>query len=141
MHNLIKILILFLALTGAAALLGDAFNVDFGSDNFWDNHGIIFLFFITLFPRLTLLFSSIPFGGLLWWLGFIFAPRFLVACLATLAYWNQNPILVIIAWLVCLSGESGEKYMVTERVKVYRGTSPDIKVKGESIEAEYRELK
>ena len=134
MHTLVKILILFLALTGVAALMGNAFNVEFGSENYWDNHGLFFLLFITAFPRLTLFISSIPFGGLFWWLGFFFAPRFLIACLATLAYWNSNPILVIFSWLICLSGESGEKYVVTEKVRTYRKTG------GETFEAEFKEL-
>ena len=77
--------------------------------NFWDQHGIFFLIFMFFFPRLTLLFSSVAFGGLLWWLGFIFAPRILVAVLASLAYWPQNYILVILAWVWALAGEGAEK--------------------------------
>lgn len=77
--------------------------------NFWDFHGIIFIICMFFFPRLTLLFSSVPFGGILWWLGFIFAPRILVAVLASLAYWPQNYILVILAWIWALAGEGVEK--------------------------------
>lgn len=86
--------------------------------NYWDNHGVFFLVFITVFPRLTLLFSSVAFGGFFWWIGFIFAPRVLVAILATLAYLQTNPILVIISWVVALSGESTEKYTLRKKVKV-----------------------
>lgn len=86
--------------------------------SFWDNHGIFFLIFITLFPRLTLLFSSVAFGGFFWWLGFIFAPRLLVAILATTAYWQTNPILVVISWFVALSGEAREKTFFRNRVRV-----------------------
>ena len=56
-----------------------------------------------------------PSGGLLWWLGFIFVPRVLVALLATISYWKQNPVLVVIAWLVALGGESTEKSMLGRR--------------------------
>lgn len=88
--------------------------------DFWDHHGFLFLIFITFLPRLTLLFSSVPFGGLFWWLGFIFAPRVLVAFLATITYGASNPILVTISWIVALSGESCEKYFVKRRVNYVR---------------------
>lgn len=78
-------------------------------ENFWDNHGIFFILFMFFFPRLTLLFSNVAFGGVLWWLGWIFAPRLLVAVLATNIYWEANKILVILTWFWALSGESLEK--------------------------------
>ena len=106
-----KFIVGFLALTGAVALSSNLFGLEFSNQNFWDFHGILFLVFIALFPRLTLLFSSVASGGLIWWLGWLFAPRLLVAILATFAYWNQNPGLVVIAWLVALGGESSEKTM------------------------------
>ena len=115
MKTTTKLVVLFLAITGACTILINYFDVSFGFQNFWENHGIFLLIFITLFPRLTLLFSSIPFGGLFWWLGFIIAPRFLVSILATISYWNENPILVLISWLVAIGGESGEKYYVSKR--------------------------
>ena len=77
--------------------------------NFWDVHGIWFIIFMFCFPRLTLLFSGVAFGGFLWWLGWIFAPRLLVAILATFAYWETNTILVIFTWVWALSGEGAEK--------------------------------
>ncbi len=43
--------------------------------NFWDVHGFWLIFFLFFFPRLTLLFPSVVTGGVLWWLGWIFAPR------------------------------------------------------------------
>jgi len=64
------------------------------------------------FPRLTLLFSSVAFGGLFWWLGFIFAPRLLVAILATTAYWQTNTVLVVLTWIWAVGGESAEKKTV-----------------------------
>ena len=77
--------------------------------DFWQMHGVLFLLFMFFFPRLTLLFSSVPFGGLFWWLGWIIAPRILVAVLASFNYWHTNPILVILSWFWALSGETVEK--------------------------------
>lgn len=84
--------------------------------DFWDVHGIFFLVFMFFFPRLTLLFSSVAFGGILWWLGWFIAPRLLVAILATIAYWHINPILVIITWFWAFGGESFEKRGAHKRI-------------------------
>jgi hypothetical protein len=67
------------------------------------------MFFMFFFPRLTLLFSSVAWGGILWWLGWIFAPRLLVAILATFSYWESNTLLVVLAWFWAIGGESAEK--------------------------------
>jgi hypothetical protein len=80
--------------------------------NFWLVHGWIFLVCMFFFPRLTLFFSSVASGGFLWWLGFLFAPRLLVAILATSAYWTTNMILVIFTWFWALGGETIEKAIV-----------------------------
>ncbi len=81
--------------------------------DFWQVHGIFFLIFITFFPRLTMLFAvSTPFGVLAW-LGWLFAPHFTVAVLATEFYWHTNPILCIIAWFVALAGTGGEAKMAS----------------------------
>jgi hypothetical protein len=77
--------------------------------NFWNDHGVFFIVFMFFFPRLTLLFSSVPFGGFFWWMGWIFAPRLLVAVLATTAYMHSNPALVIITWLWAATFELFEK--------------------------------
>lgn len=102
------IAIFFILLVGTSVLM-DTMNTKFGTVDFFQKHGVFFLIFITLFPRLTLLFSSVAFGGFLWWLGFIFCPRILVASLATVAYFHTNPILVVISWIVALGGETMEK--------------------------------
>ena len=114
-----QFLLIFLAITGAV-LIASQFSVEFGDANFWDNHGLFFLFFIATFPRLTLLFSSVATGGILWWLGWLFAPRILVALLATISYWHQNPVLVVISWLVAIGGESSEKTVVLKRTPMGR---------------------
>ena len=77
--------------------------------NFWEAHGVGFIIAMFFFPRITLFFSSVASGGLLLWLGFIFAPRLLVAILATSAYLNSNTILVILTWIWALGGEATEK--------------------------------
>ncbi len=77
--------------------------------DFWDVHGWMFVLAMCFFPRLTLLFSSVASGGIFWWLGWLFAPRLLVAILASLAYWHTNAILVIITWIWALAGEGMEK--------------------------------
>ena len=100
---------IFFILLVATSILMDFSNTAFGTVDFFQRHGIMFLFFITLFPRLTLLFSSVASGGFIWWLGFIFCPRILVASLATVAYFHTNPILVVISWIVALGGETLEK--------------------------------
>ena len=80
--------------------------------NFWDVHGIAFIICITLFPRLTMLVTGIcfaPFSGVLFWLRWVFTPRLTAAILASMFYWDTNPVLVVFAWLAALSGESSEK--------------------------------
>lgn len=120
MNTLIKIFLLFLALTIASAVMINDFGIEFGKINYWENHGVFFLFFIALFPRLTLLLSSVVSGGLLWWIAWFVTPRFLVAYLATVAYWQTNPLLVVIAWLVALGGESSEKTVFINRGSPFR---------------------
>ena len=85
--------------------------------NFWDVHGLVFLIAMFFFPRLTLFFSSVVSGGVLWWLGFIFAPRLLVAILATTYYWNTNTILVILTWIWAVGGEGTEKTVISRSVR------------------------
>lgn len=110
-----RFFVTFLAVTGAVVLATGIFGISFGQANYWDYHGLLFLAAIAFFPRLTLIFGGVATGGLLWWLSWIFFPRFLVAVLATLTYWYQNPILVVISWLVALGGESSEKYAVVHQ--------------------------
>jgi len=88
-------------------------------ENFWDVHTIFFLFFITFFPRLTMLFAVHMSFGLLAWVGWLFAPHLTVAILATQYYWQTNPILCIIAWFVALAGTGGEAGLVYSSKKRY----------------------
>lgn len=141
MKTLFKIAFIFLAITAASTLLFNYTSVEFGRGYYFDNHGWIFLISIALFPRLTLLVSgllvgSIEFGGLIWWGGFFFAPRILVATLATVSYWHNNPVLVIISWLIALSGETSEKFVITKRMATPKRY--DQGFSGSTIEAEYK---
>ncbi len=117
MSKIIKFLIVFLIVAFAVFISSRYFLIDFRNKNYWDYHGLLFLFFVTLFPRLTLLFSSVASGGILWWLGWLLTPRVLVALLATLNYWHQNTFLVVISWLVALGGESSEKVVIIKTAK------------------------
>jgi hypothetical protein len=83
--------------------------------DFWSVHSVWFLIFLFFFPRLTLVFSHVATGGVFWWLGWVFAPRVLVAVLATSHYWHTNPILCVLAWLWALGGESAEKGAVAKK--------------------------
>ncbi len=75
--------------------------------DFWDHYGWVALVCLTFFPRLTLLLGAFVSGGVWWWLGWVFAPHLLVAILA-IPFWDSNPMLVVMAWLMAFSGSSGE---------------------------------
>jgi len=76
--------------------------------NFWDVHGWLFLVAIAIFPRLTMLIAvTTPFGWLAW-LGWAIAPHLTVAILATNYYWDTNPILCIVAWVMAVGGTATE---------------------------------
>ena len=142
MKTLFKIVIIFLCITGATTLLYNYAGLELGHVDYFSKHGWIFLISVALFPRLTLLVSgmllgSVEVGGFFWWLGFFFAPRILVAILATAAYWNTNPILVVFSWLIALSGETSEKFVITKRMR--NGPQKyDQGFSGTTINAEYK---
>ena len=73
--------------------------------NFWQVHGLFFLFFMFFFPRLTMLFATTFTGGIFFWVGFFLVPRLTVAIYASLTYWDTNPILVVITWIWAIVGE------------------------------------
>lgn len=82
--------------------------------NFFEHHSVFVLVCLALFPRLTLILASFATGGVLWWLGWIFAPHLLVAILS-IPYWDTNPVLVIFAWIIALGGTSGEAKAATRK--------------------------
>lgn len=77
--------------------------------NFWDNHTWLFVLAMCFFPRLTMLFATVYGGGFLYWLGWLLAPRFTVAIIATILYHDTNLYLLVFTWIWALGGESGEK--------------------------------
>ena len=77
-------------------------------DNFWIYHGFLLLIGLTLFPRLSILMCNIP-GGLFFWIIWIVFPRIVIAFYASILYFDTNPILVFLSWIIALSGESTEK--------------------------------
>lgn len=111
----------------------DLFSLQWGNINFFEVHGFVFLIFMAIFPRLTLLFSSVTTGGILWWVGWLVAPRFLVAILATFAYLQTNPFLVALAWVFVFAGEGGEKYYMYKKASEKR---QDLS-QGDSIEVKF----
>lgn len=83
--------------------------------NFWQVHGIFFILFLCLFPRLTMLCTGIFFSWMspLFFFGWLLIPRLTVAILATSVYFDTNPVLCVITWIWALSGESTEKKVCT----------------------------
>lgn len=86
--------------------------------NFWDVHGLFFIFFLFFLPRFTMFVTGICFAwsGLFFWLGWIFAPRITVAILATTVYWNNNILLCILTWIWALGGEGTEKRVAQKKI-------------------------
>lgn len=130
MRSILRFFFVFFVISLTVLILTEGFGIRFETANFWNHHGVFFLAAIATFPRLTLLFSSVASGGLFWWLGFFFAPRILVAVLATITYWNENPFLVVISWLVAIGGESQEKMIVINRGSQWRGQRVQSTEKG-----------
>ena len=79
-----------------------------------DAFPLLILFGLAVFPRITMLFVGGPF---LWfhWLGWLFAPHFVVAILATDRYWDTDPVLVIISWAFAFGGSGGEAHYARKR--------------------------
>lgn len=142
MKTLVKFALIFLVLSLVTAMLPSWMDIEFGQVNYFERHSYLFLLFITLFPRLTLLLSSVPFGGIFWWIGFFFAPRFLVAILATIGYWETNPLLVTFAWVVAWGGESGEKYYAARKFKSRSrsGSFRKSRLSEDAIDIDYKKL-
>lgn len=86
------------------------------SINYFNNHGLLNLLGWVFFPRLMFWFFSAITGGFWFWIGVLIAPRIMVAFWATTYYWNSNPVICIIAWIIALSGESSEKAAVKSRI-------------------------
>ena len=82
------------------------------SVSFFENHGIFYLLGWAFFPRIMFWFVSAITGGFWFWIGVLLFPRIMVAYWATYYYFDTNPILCIIAWVIALFGESKEKQVL-----------------------------
>ena len=84
--------------------------------NYWDVHGWWFLFFMLVFPRITMLVSGICFmtwlHPVLFWFGWVLTPRFVGAILATWFYFHTNPVVCIFAWIAALGVSVGQKKII-----------------------------
>lgn len=60
-----------------------------------------------------LIITAFPIG--FWsWVGWLFCPRLLAAILATHYYWNTNPVLCVVTWIVAL-GTTGSITTATSK--------------------------
>lgn len=84
--------------------------------NFFDNYGVLTLLGLAIFPRITLLVASFATGGFFWWLGWLLTPHLLVAILG-LSYWDTNPVLVVISWLLAFGGTGAEQQAASSRYR------------------------
>lgn len=87
------------------------YQITFPTQNFFLFHSFFYLFGLSIFPRITLLISA-SLGGILWWIGFIFFPRLLIAILASYYYFATNPFLVFLSWVIAINGENLEKKLL-----------------------------
>jgi hypothetical protein len=115
----VKSFTLILGVLVIVSVFSDSLNSPVRNVNYFERHGLFFLIFLSFFPRLSLLFSSVPFGGIFWWLGFIFCPRILVSSLATVVYGHTNPVLVFLSWVIAIMGEIFEKNSLAGKRKFF----------------------
>jgi hypothetical protein len=80
-------------------------------------HYLWAIFGFAFFPRITLWFFATITGGFGFWLGVFFVPHIMIAYWATYYYFDTNPILCILAWMVALGGSSTEKKAIQKRIK------------------------
>jgi uncharacterized membrane protein YGL010W len=80
--------------------------------NFWNSHGLLFIFLMFWFPRLTMLLATTVGGGFLYWVGWLLMPRLTVAIIATILYHEHNVALLVCTWIWAFAGEGAEKTVV-----------------------------
>ena len=86
-------------------------------EDFFTHHSFFQLLGWVMFPRLMFWFFSVITGGFWFWVGVFFVPRIMVAFWATTYYWDTNPALCVIAWIIALTGESAEKSVGKKKIK------------------------
>ncbi len=78
-------------------------------EDFFTHHSLLQLLGWAMFPRIMFWFFSAITGGFFFWVGVLFVPHIMVAFWATTYYWDTNPVICVIAWIIALTGESAEK--------------------------------
>lgn len=101
--------------------------------NFFESYSLLTLLGLAFFPRITM-FILLPWSGVFYVLGWIFAPHVVVAVLA-LPYWESNPLLVIGAWCFAVLGTAFEVFVFRSERKEDRQRQ-----RNEATEAALREM-
>ena len=71
--------------------------------DFWNQHTVLFVIGLILWPRILLLyFGFIPPMHIPPILGMLFVPRIFLTGILTATYWNTNPILIVICWILAI---------------------------------------
>ncbi|TXI89802.1 MAG: hypothetical protein E6Q36_02740 [Chryseobacterium sp.] len=85
--------------------------------DFWNNHDFVFVLCMFFFPRLTMLLGTSVCKGAepIFWIGWLFFPRFTVAMIATYLYGHSNTFLVGLTWIWAINLEVIEKREVKNR--------------------------
>lgn len=81
--------------------------------DFWHYHNWVWVIVMCFFPRITILIATTVGGGFWYWVGWLIAPRLLVAILATYYFGHTNTTMVVFAWFWAFMGEGSEKAMCT----------------------------
>jgi len=80
-------------------------------------HWLVFIICMMFLPRITMLLTGICFFPwahiVLFWFGWVLAPRLTVAILACWFYFHTNPVLCTLCFLWALGGEGMEKEFVS----------------------------
>jgi len=74
--------------------------------DFWELHGIWFIIFLAIFPRITMVVTGIfsAFLGPLFFFGWLLFPRITIAILASMIYFDTNPVLCVLSWFWAFGG-------------------------------------
>jgi len=69
--------------------------------DFWAQHSILFVIGLILWPRILLIyFGFIAPMSIPPILGMVFVPRMFLTGILTPMYWEVNPILIVICWIL-----------------------------------------
>lgn len=83
--------------------------------------GVFLLFALAFIPRISmvcmLIWGALTGGGFFWWAGLLFVPHIVVAVEATSNYWDTNPVLCVLAWLVAFGGTFSEGSTVKPKTR------------------------